>query len=122
MRQWLEDVEQSLLNDKVRLTDSQALNNKKKLYKDLLDQTSDQEQLMDQLNGTVKELYPKLTIDSSRRLQEELTNYKDRLYDVKQFLSERLAKYSRVDQTLTEFQVESFFSPERVSMGNLCDF
>lgn len=111
------------MNDKVRLTDSQALNNKKKLYKDLLDQTSDQEQLMDQLNGTVKELYPKLTIDSSRRLQEELTNYKDRLYDVKQFLSERLAKYSRVDQTLTEFQVESFlFSNERVSTVDLCDF
>ena len=95
----------------MRLTDSQALNNKKKIYKDLLDQTTDQEQLMEQLRGTVKELYSKLTGDSSRRLQEELTNYHDRLYDVKMFLSERLTKYNRVDQTLTEFQVDVLACP-----------
>jgi hypothetical protein len=75
------------------------------VYKDLLDQTLEQEHVMEELNNTAKEYYPKLTIDISRRLQEELKNYQDRLYDVKMFLSERLAKYNRVDKTLSDFEV-----------------
>ena len=94
-----------LLNDKVRLVDSQAINGKKNAYKDLLDQTYEQEQLMATLTETARDYYPKLTMDTSRRLQEELSNYQDRLYDVKMFLSERLAKYNRVDQTLSDFEV-----------------
>jgi hypothetical protein len=50
-------------------------------------------------------LHPKLTVDVSRRLQEELKNYQDRLYDVKMFLSERLTKYNRVGKTLSDFEV-----------------
>jgi len=105
LRLWLEQVEQSLLNDKVRVVDLQAIDAKKKIYKDLLDQTLEQEHFMEQLNVTAREYYPKLTIDISRRLQEELKNYQDRLYDVKMFLSERLAKYNRVDKTLSDFEV-----------------
>jgi hypothetical protein len=105
LRIWLEQVEQSLLNDKVRVVDLQTIDGKKKMYKDLLDQTYEQEHLMEQLNINAKESYPKLTVDISRRLQEELTNYQDRLYDVKMFLSERLAKYNRVDKTLSDFEV-----------------
>ena len=105
LRQWLEKVEQSLLNDKVRVVDLQAIDAKKKIYKDLLDQTLEQEHFMEQLNATAREYYPKLTSDISRRLQEELKNYQDRLYDVKMFLSERLAKYNRVDKTLSDFEV-----------------
>jgi hypothetical protein len=105
LRQWLEQTEQSLLNDQVRIIDLQAIDGKKKFYKDLLDQTLEYEHIIEQLNINARDYYPKLTIDISRRLQEELTNYQDRLYDVKMFLSERLAKYSRVDKTLSDFEV-----------------
>ena len=105
LRQWLEQVEQSLLTDTVRIVDLQAIDVKKRMYKDLLDQTFEQEHHMEQLHIISREYYTKLTIDTSRRLQEELTNYKDRLDDVKMFLSERLAKYNRVDKTLSEFEV-----------------
>ena len=105
LRKWLEDTEQSLLNDQVRFADLPSINSKKKIYKDLLDQTLDYEHLMEFLNGTVRDYQVKLTVESHRRLQEELTNYKDRLYDVKMFLTERLTKYNRIDQTLTKFQV-----------------
>lgn len=105
LRQWLEQTEQSLLNDKVRIVDLQAIDGKKKFYKNLLDQTLEQEHSMEELKKTSKEYYPKLTIDISRRLQEELTNYQDRFYDVKLFLSERLAKYNRLDKTLSDFEV-----------------
>ncbi|CAF5085915.1 unnamed protein product, partial [Rotaria sp. Silwood1] len=104
LRQWLEQVEQSLLNDKVRFGDLQAIDAKKKIYKDLLDQTLEQEHTMEELNVIAREYYSKLSIDISRRLQEELTNYQDRLYDVKMFLSERLAKYNRADKTLSDFE------------------
>ncbi|CAF1402030.1 unnamed protein product [Adineta steineri] len=104
LRQWLEGVEQSLLTDKVRVVDLQAIGAKKKIYKDLLDQTLEQEISMEQLNMTARDHYPKLAVDTSRRLQEELKNYQDRLYDVKMFLSERLAKYNRVDKTLSDFE------------------
>ncbi len=82
-----------------------AIDAKKKVYKDLLDQTLEQEHTMEQLNINAKEFSSKLTIDLNRRLQEELTNYRDRLYDVKMFLSERLAKYNRADKTLSDFEV-----------------
>jgi hypothetical protein len=109
LRQWLEDVEQTLLNDKVRLTDSQLIQTKKSIYNDLLEQTFDYEHTLEYLQDTVKEFFTKLTLDSSRRLQEELTNYHDRLYDVKMFLGERLATYNRVDQTLNDFQVRQYY-------------
>jgi hypothetical protein len=60
---------------------------------------------MEELNVNARELHPKLTVDVSRRLQEELKNYQDRLYDVKMFLSERLTKYNRVGKTLSDFEV-----------------
>jgi hypothetical protein len=60
---------------------------------------------MEEININARELYPKLSVDVSRRLQEELKNYQDRLYDVKMFLSERLAKYNRVGKTLSDFEV-----------------
>lgn len=107
LRQWLEQVEQSLLNDKVRIVDLQAIDAKKKIYKDLLDQTLEQEHLMEQVTLSAREFYSRTTIDNSRRVQEELTNYQDRLYDVKMFLSERLAKYNRLDKTLSEFEVRN---------------
>lgn len=108
----------------MRLTDAQAIQNRKKNYKDLLEQTLDQEQRLENLNKMMNEFNNQLTVDSHRRLQEELTNYSDRLYDVKMFLSERLTKCNRLDQTLAEFQVnlmnflsekqnKTYFSPER---------
>ncbi|UJR26821.1 hypothetical protein I4U23_008134, partial [Adineta vaga] len=104
LRLWLEHVEQSLLNDKVRILDIHATNAKKKVYKDLLDQTFEQEHNLEILNETAREYYSKLTLDVSRRLQGELTNYQERLYDIKMFLSERLAKYNRLDKTLSDFE------------------
>ncbi|CAF4320996.1 unnamed protein product, partial [Rotaria sp. Silwood2] len=104
LRQWLEQTEQALLNDKVRFGDLQTINAKKKIYKDLFDQTVEQEHIMEELNVIAREYYSKLSIDISRRLQEELTNYQDRLYDVKMFLSERLAKYNQADKTLSDFE------------------
>jgi hypothetical protein len=59
LRIWLEQVEQSLLNDKVRVVDLQTIDGKKKMYKDLLDQTYEQEHLMEQLNINAKESYKK---------------------------------------------------------------
>ena len=105
VRQWLEQVEQSLLNDKVRLSDTQAINSKKKIYKDLLNQTLEQEHIMEELNIKAKDNSLQLGIDVNRRLQEELTNYQDRLYDIKTFLSERLAKCNRIEKTLNDFEV-----------------
>ena len=93
------------MNDKVRILDLQAIDAKKKVYKDLLDQTLEQEQSMQELTLQTREFYSRTTVDVSRRLQEELTNYQDRLYDVKMFLSERLAKYNRLDKTLSDFEV-----------------
>ena len=106
LRLWLEHVEQSLLNDRVRIVDIHAINTKKKAYKDLLDQTFEQEHNLESLHEEIaREYYSKLTVDVSRRLQGELNNYQERLYDVKMFLSERLAKYSRLDKTLSDFEV-----------------
>ncbi|CAF1590315.1 unnamed protein product, partial [Adineta ricciae] len=93
-----------LLNDKVRILDIHATNTKKKAYKDLLDQTFEQEHNLEILNDTARDYYPKLSFDVSRRLQGELTNYQERLYDIKMFLSERLAKYNRLDKTLSDFE------------------
>jgi hypothetical protein len=104
----LEHVEQSLLNDKIRIVDIHSINVKKKVYKDLLDQTFEQEHNLETLNELTREYSSKLTIDISRRLQQEITNYQDRLYDVKMFLSDRLAKYNRLDKTLTDFEVKIF--------------
>jgi hypothetical protein len=117
LRLWLEHVEQSLLNDKVRIVDIHAINAKKKAYKDLLDQTFEQEHNLESLNEIVREYYSKLTADVSRRLQGELTNYQERLYDVKMFLSERLAKYNRLDKTLSDFEVR-FFSKDFILFKN----
>ncbi|CAF4713851.1 unnamed protein product, partial [Rotaria socialis] len=104
LRQWLEEIEQKLLNDKVRICDLQVIDAKKKMYKDLLDQTLERERTMEELNLNAREQYTKVPADAARRLQEELNNYQDRLYDVKMFLTERLTKYSRVDKTLTDFE------------------
>ncbi len=104
----MEHVEQSLLNDKIRIVDIHSINVKKKVYKDLLDQTFEQEHNLETLNELTREYSSKLTIDISRRLQQEITNYQDRLYDVKMFLSDRLAKYNRLDKTLTDFEVKIF--------------
>jgi hypothetical protein len=105
LRLWLEHVEQSLLKDKVRVADIHAINAKKKVYKDLLDQTFEQEHNFESLNEILREHSSKLTIDVTRRLQQEITNYQERLSDVKMFLSERLAKYSRLEKTLSDFEV-----------------
>lgn len=106
LRLWLEETEQSLLNDKVQIVDLKAIDAKKKVYKNLLDQTLEQEHVMEQMKAQAREFYTKTSTDQSRRLQEELTNYQDRLYDAKMFLSERLAKYNRLDKTLSEFEVK----------------
>ena len=111
LRLWLEHVEQSLLNDKIRIVDIHSITIKKKVYKDLLDQTFEQERNLETLNELARESYSKLTIDVSRRLQQELINYKDRLLDIKMFLTDRLAKYHRYEKTLTEFEVKEL--PER---------
>ncbi len=105
LRLWLEHVEQSLLKDKVRIADIHAINAKKKVYKDLLDQTFEQEHNLESLNEIIREHHSKLTIDINRRLQQELTNYHERLNDIKMFLSERLAKYTRLEKTLSDFEV-----------------
>ncbi len=107
LRLWLEHVEQSLLNDKIRIVDIHSITIKKKVYKDLLDQTFEQERNLETLNEITRESYSKLTIDVSRRLQQELTNYQDRLLDIKMFLSDRLAKYNRFEKTLTDFEVKT---------------
>lgn len=86
--------------------DIHSITSKKKVYKDLLDQTFEQERNLETLNELARESYSKLTIDVSRRLQQELINYKDRLLDIKMFLTDRLAKYNRYEKTLTEFEVK----------------
>lgn len=105
LRQWLEQIEQQLLNDTVRISDLQIIDQRKKVYKELMDQTLEQERVMEDLNLHAREYYVKLPVDAARRLQEELVNYQDRLYDVKMFLTERLAKYNRADKMLSEFEV-----------------
>lgn len=105
---WLEHVEQSLLNDKIRIVDIHSINVKRKVYKDLLDQTFEQERNLETLNEIVREYSSKLNVDVTQRLQHELTNYQDRLLDIKMFLSDRIAIYNRLDKTLTDFQVEYF--------------
>lgn len=120
LRLWLEHVEQSLLNDKVRILDIHATNAKKKAYKDLLDQTFEQEHNLEILNDTARDYYPKLSFDVSRRLQGELTNYQERLYDIKMFLSERLAKYNRLDKTLSDFEVRRRFYREDAYYDLVC--
>ena len=67
LRLWLEHVEKSLLNDKIRFSDLHAINAKKKVYKDLLDQTFEQEHNLEYLTDTAREYYPKLSIDICRR-------------------------------------------------------
>ncbi|CAF3539694.1 unnamed protein product [Rotaria sordida] len=104
LRVWLEYVEQSLLHDKVRVNDIHTITTKKKVYKDLLDQTFEQEHNLESLNKISNEYYSKLTVDVSRRLQDELNNYRDRLNDIKMFLSERLTKCSTLDKTLNDFE------------------
>lgn len=86
--------------------DIHTISIKKKVYKDLLDQTFEQERNLETLHEIARESYSKLTVDVSRRLQQGLTNYKDRLLDIKMFLSDRLAKYTRFEKTLTDFEVE----------------
>lgn len=110
MRKWLEEIEQSLLNDKIQFSDLTSIENKRKNYKELLNQTLDYEHLMEFLKGSFADFQVKLSNESCRRLQEELSNYQDRLYDVKIFLSERLTKYNRIDKTLSQFQVSFCFS------------
>ena len=85
--------------------DIHSITIKKKVYKDLLDQTFEQEHNLETLNELTRESYSKLTDDVTRRLQKELSNYRDRLLDIKMFLSDRLAKYNRYEKTLTEFEV-----------------
>ncbi|CAF4303405.1 unnamed protein product, partial [Rotaria magnacalcarata] len=104
LRVWLEYVERSLLTDKLRITDLHAINTKKKVYKDLLEQTFEQERNLESLNKIATEHYSKLTIDITRRVQEELINYRDRLNDIKMFLSDRLTKCTNLDQTLNDFE------------------
>lgn len=108
LRLWLEHVEQSLLKDTVRIADIHAINAKKKAYKDLLDQTFEQEHNLESLNELIREHNSKLTIDVNRRLQQELINYQERLSDIKMFLSERLAKYNRLEKTLSDFEVRFY--------------
>ena len=106
LRLWLEYVEQSLLNDKVRIIDIHTVVSKKKVYKDLLDQTFEQEHNLESLRKMANDYYSKLNPDVSRRLQDELNNYGDRLNDIKMFLSERIAKYTNFDKTLNDFEVK----------------
>ena len=106
LRLWLEHVEQSLLNDKIRILDIHSISAKRKVYKDLLDQTFEQERNLEILNEIARESYSKLTTDVSRRLQQQLTNYQDRVLDIKMFLSDRIAKYTRLEKALSEFEVE----------------
>ncbi|CAF3003132.1 unnamed protein product [Rotaria sp. Silwood2] len=104
LRVWLEYVEPSLLYDKTRVTDIHSINMKKKVYKDLLDQTFEQEHNLESLNKIANEYYSKLTIEVTRLLKEELNNYRDRLNDIKMFLSERLTKSSNLDKALNDFE------------------
>lgn len=86
--------------------DIHSITIKKKVYKDLLDQTFEQERNLETLIEIARDSSSKLTVDVGRRLQKQLTNYQDRLVDVKMFISDRLAKYNRFEKTLTEFEVE----------------
>ncbi|CAF3430971.1 unnamed protein product [Rotaria sp. Silwood1] len=104
LRIWLEYVEPQLVHDKARVINIHAINMKKKVYKDLLDQTFEQEHHLESLNKIANEYYSKLTIDVSRRLEEELINYRDRLNDIKMFLSDRLTKSTNLDKTLNDFE------------------
>ncbi|CAM2708186.1 unnamed protein product [Rotaria socialis] len=104
LRVWLEYVEQSLLTDKIRISDLHAINAKKKVYKELLEQTFEQERNLESLNKIATEHYSKLTIDITRRVQEELINYRDRLNDLKMFLSDRLTKCNNLDKILNDFE------------------
>ena len=105
LRLWLEHIEQSLLNDKLRIVDSHAINVKKRIYQDLLDQTFEHEHHLESLNEMAREHYRTLSAEQSRQLQEELIGYRHRLHDVKMFLSRRLTDCSRVEKTLGDFEV-----------------
>ncbi|CAF0755155.1 unnamed protein product, partial [Didymodactylos carnosus] len=104
IREWLQHVEQLLLTDKIQKCDNQAIEQKKIFYKDLLDQTFEQERTMEYLNTTANEYYEKLPYDIRRELQVELQNFQYRLYDIKTFLSERLTKYNKLHKMLSDFE------------------
>ena len=71
LRQWLEQIEQLLLNDKVRFGDDKLIETKKKRYKDLLEQTSEKEHIMKELNIR-KNIQMKQKSTQKRRQNSEL--------------------------------------------------
>ena len=102
---WIEHVEKSLSSEKLRLVDTNAINKKRRFYKDLLDQTLEQEHHLESLNTLSRDYTSKLTYDQNRHLQDELLHYRHRLNDIKMFLSDALTKYQRYENCLTEFEV-----------------
>lgn len=75
------------------------------MYRELLDQTFEQEHNLKSLNRIASEYYSKLNVEATRRLQDELVNYRDRLNDIKMFLTERLARTNNLEKSLNEFEV-----------------
>ena len=106
LRLWLEHVEQSLSNDKLRLVDLNAINTKRRIYKDLFDQSNEQEHHLQTLKEQTRDYISKLSLEHSRHLQDDLLSYQQRLDDVKMFLSNALTKCHRFEKTLTDFEVK----------------
>lgn len=105
LRLWLEHVEKSISNDKLRLLDLNAINAKRRYYKDLLDQANEHERNLETLREQAREFYTKLSVEHNRQLRDDLLDYHNRLQDVKMFLSNSLTKCHRFEKTLTDFEV-----------------
>lgn len=106
LRLWLEHVEQSINNDKLRLLDLNAINAKRRVYKDLFDQANEHEHNLESLRDQSRDFYTKLTVEQNRHLQDDLLDYQHRLNEVKIFLSNALTKCHRFEKTLTDFEVK----------------
>jgi len=104
LRLWLEHVEQSINNDKLRLLDLNAINAKRRVYKDLFDQANEHEHNLESLRDLSRDFYTKLTVEQNRHLQDDLLDYQHRLNEVKIFLSNALTKCHRFEKTLTDFE------------------
>lgn len=104
LRLWLEHVEKSINNDKLRLLDLNAINAKRRHYKDFLDQANEHERNLESLREQAREFYTKLSVEHNRQLRDDLLDYHNRLQDVKMFLSNSLTKCHRFEKTLTDFQ------------------
>lgn len=102
----MEHVENSLLCEKFRPKDIASINTKRRVYKELLDQTMQQEHHLQSLNELARDYTTKLTYEQNRHLKDELINYGHRLNDIKMFLTNALTRCNGLEKSMTDFEVK----------------